>query len=139
MELSRHSYSSRQHILRGENILNRETFYTDPAEYRLANQGVAKTSFPPTQEALETLRGELTTFVCDGAYANGLARILEAFLGSIGRGSSAPAVWISGFYGSGKSHLASMVAALWTNLEFPDGATAEGLGQSFASRGGSSA
>ena len=49
------------------------------------------------------------------------------FLGSIDRGSSAPAVWISGFFGSGKSHLASMVAALWTNLEFPDGATAEGL------------
>ena len=108
-------------------MLNRETFHTDPAEYRLANQGVAKTSFPPTPEALETLRGELTTFVCDGAYANGLARILEAFLGSIGRGSSAPAVWISGFFGSGKSHLASMIAALWTNLEFSDGATAEGL------------
>ena len=108
-------------------MLNRETFHTDPAEYTLANQGVAKTSFPPTPEALETLRGELTTFVCDGAYANGLARILEAFLGSVGRGSSAPAVWISGFYGSGKSHLASMLGALWTNLEFPDGATAEGL------------
>lgn len=108
-------------------MLNRETFHTDPAEYRLANQGVAKISFPPTSEALETLRGELTTFVCDGAYANGLARILEAFLGSVGRGGSAPAVWISGFYGSGKSHLASMLAALWTNLEFSDGATAEGL------------
>ena len=108
-------------------MLNRETFHTDPAEYRLANQGVAKTSFPPTREALETLRGELTTFVCDGAYANGLERILEAFLGSVGHGNSAPAVWISGFYGSGKSHLASMLAALWTNLEFPDGATAEGL------------
>ena len=110
-------------------MLNRETFHTDPAEYRLANQGVAKISFPPPREALETLRGELTTFVCDGAYANGLARTLDAFLGSIGRGSSAPAVWISGFYGSGKSHLASMLAALWTNLEFPDGATAEGLAQ----------
>ena len=108
-------------------MLNRETFHTEPAEYRLANQGVAKTSFPPTPEALETLRGELTTFVCDGAYANGLARILEAFLGSVGHGNSASAVWISGFYGSGKSHLASMLAALWTNLEFPDGATAEGL------------
>src|SRR6185436_8136766 len=34
---------------------------------------------------------------------------------------------ISGFYGSGKSHLAGMLAALWTNIEFPDGATAEGL------------
>ena len=108
-------------------MLNRQTFHTDPAVYRLANQGVAKTSFPPTPEVMETLRGELTTFVCDGAYANGLGRILEAFLGSAGRGSSAPAVWISGFYGSGKSHLASMLAALWTNLEFPNGATAEGL------------
>ena len=108
-------------------MLNRETFHTDPSKYRLANQGVAKTSFPPTPEALETLRGELSTFVCDGAYANGLARILEAFLGSVSHGSSAPAVWISGFYGSGKSHLASMLAALWTNLQFPDGATAEGL------------
>jgi hypothetical protein len=60
-------------------------------------------------------------------YANGLARALEAFLGSVGKGGSAPAVWISGFYGSGKSHLASMVAALWTNLQFSNGATAEGL------------
>ena len=110
-------------------MLNRETFHTDPSEYNLANEGVAKTSFPPTPEALATLRGELTTFVCDGAYAKGLARILEAFLGSIGRGGDASAVWISGFYGSGKSHLASMLAALWTNLEFADGATAEGLVQ----------
>src|SRR6185295_12269142 len=92
-----------------------------------ANQGVAKISFPPSPEAVDTLRGELSTFVCDGAYANGLTRILEAFLGSATKGGTAPATWISGFNGSGKSHLASMLAALWTNLEFPDGATAEGL------------
>jgi hypothetical protein len=108
-------------------MLNRETFHTDPSAYQLANQGVAKISFPPAPEALDTLRSELSTFVCDGAYANGLARILEAFLGAIGKGGGAPAVWISGFYGSGKSHLASMLASLWTNLEFSDGATAEGL------------
>lgn len=108
-------------------MLNRDTFYTNPADYTLANQGVATISFPPTEEGLATLRGELSTFVCDGAYANGLARILEAFLGSVGKGGSAPAVWISGFYGSGKSHLAGMLAALWTNLTFQDGATAEGL------------
>ena len=108
-------------------MLNKDTFQTDPADYRLANQGVAKISFPPSAEALETLRGELSTFICDGAYANGLSRILEAFLGSVGKKGGAPAVWISGFYGSGKSHLASMLAALWTNLEFDDGATAEGL------------
>ena len=115
------------HSKRAAYMLNRETFLTDPTEYRLANQGVAKISFPPPPEAAETLRGELTTFVCDGAYANGVTRTLEAFLGSVAGGSNAPAVWISGFFGSGKSHLASMLAALWTNLEFPDGATAEGL------------
>ena len=108
-------------------MLNRDTFHTDPIQYQLANQGVAKISFPPTEEAMETLRSELSTFVCDGAYANGLARALEAFLGSVGKGGSAPAVWISGFYGSGKSHLANMLAALWTNLQFSNGATAEGL------------
>jgi hypothetical protein len=109
-------------------MLNRDTFQTDPTQYRLANQGVAKISYPPPAETLDTLHGELSTFVCDGAYANGLARILEAFLGSAGKkGINTPAVWISGFYGSGKSHLASMLAALWTNLRFPDGATAEGL------------
>jgi hypothetical protein len=108
-------------------MMNRDTFQTDPDNYRLANQGVAKISYPPAEEVLDTLRGELSTFVCDGAYASGLGRILEAFLASVGKGTNAPAVWISGFYGSGKSHLASMLAALWTNLKFPDGATAEGL------------
>ena len=108
-------------------VLNRELFYTDPTEYRLSNQGVAKISFPPSAEAIETLRGELKTFVCDGAYADGLARILSSYLGALSRGSNAPAVWISGFFGSGKSHLASMLAALWTSLTFDDGATAEGL------------
>lgn len=108
-------------------MLNRETFQTDPAVYRLPNQGVAKITFPPSLEALETLRGELSMFVCDGAYADGLKLILESFLPCIGKTGGAPGVWISGFYGSGKSHLANMLAALWTNLEFADGARAEGL------------
>jgi hypothetical protein len=108
-------------------MLNRDTFHTDPVKYQLANQGVSKISFPPTSEAMDTLRGELSMFVCDGAYASGLARILEGFLGALGTGADTPAVWISGFYGSGKSHLANMLASLWTNLEFSNGATAEGL------------
>ncbi len=108
-------------------MLNRDVFQTDPEQYRLANQGVAKISVPPAPDGMETLRSELSTFVCDGAYAHGLARILNAYLSAAGRGGSAPAVWISGFFGSGKSHLASMLAALWTNLTFEDGATAEGL------------
>ena len=107
-------------------MLNRDVFQTDPDTYRIANQGVAKTSYPPSPEAMAVLRGELQTFVCDGAYASGLMRILDAFLRSAGRGSGT-AVWISGFFGSGKSHLASMLAALWTDLEFADGARAQGL------------
>ena len=63
-------------------MLNRDVFQTPPEQYRLANQGVAKISFPPLRDGMETLRSELSTFVCDGAYAGGLARILNAFLGS---------------------------------------------------------
>ena len=34
---------------------------------------------------------------------------------------------MSGFYGSGKSHLVKMLRALWADTEFPDGATARGI------------
>ncbi len=108
------------------NLKNKDVFQSDPSTYRLVNQGVAKLEVPPPASKLETLKGELQTFVCDGQYAEGLAKILDAYLAGIGRGV-APAVWISGFYGSGKSHLASMLAALWLNVEFPDGARARGL------------
>jgi hypothetical protein len=108
-------------------MLNRDVFATDPAHYRIANQGVSRIIFPPrVGTAWETLRGELQTFVCDGEYAKGLVRILDAYLRNLGRGVQESA-WLSGFYGSGKSHLANMLCALWTDLEFPDGARASGL------------
>jgi hypothetical protein len=106
---------------------NRDVFYTDPSKYRIANQGVAKIVFPPANDlANETLRGELSTFVCSGEYARGLQTILDSFLRELGRGNQA-CVWISGFYGSGKSHLANMLCALWTDIAFKDGARATGL------------
>ena len=108
-------------------MLNKDVFATDPALYRIANQGVSRIIFPPSAgTASETLRGELQTFVCDGEYAKGLVRILEAYLRNLGRGIQESA-WISGFYGSGKSHLANMLCALWTDIEFSDGARASGL------------
>jgi hypothetical protein len=41
--------------------------------------------------------------------------------------SEQPGVWVSGFYGSGKSHLLKVLQYLWTDYEFPDGARARGL------------
>lgn len=107
--------------------LNREVLAHDPSFYRLADGGVAKVSFPTGEDQKAILREQLQTFVCEGAYAEGLRRILEAFNGAAGRKVDTPAAWISGFYGSGKSLLAAMLGALWTNLRFDDGATAEGL------------
>ena len=37
------------------------------------------------------------------------------------------AAWISGFYGSGKSHLAKVLRYLWINFAFPDGTTARSM------------
>jgi hypothetical protein len=108
-------------------MLNKGTLARDPADYRLADGGVAKVSFPPDAEQKAILREQLQTIVCEGAYGDGLRRMLEAFNGAAGRRGDVPAAWISGFYGSGKSLLAAMLGALWTNLPFDDGATAEGL------------
>jgi len=110
-------------------MLNRDILAHDPAEYRLADGGVAKVLFPPDAEQRAVLREQLQTFVCEGAYADGLRRMLEAFNAAAGRRADVPAAWISGFYGSGKSLLAAMLGALWTDLNFDDGATAEGLVQ----------
>jgi hypothetical protein len=108
-------------------LLNKDVLLRDPAQYRLADGGVAKVSFPPDDDQKAILREQLQTFVCEGAYAEALRRILDTFNSAAGRRSDMPAVWISGFYGSGKSLLASMLGALWTDLRFDDGASAEGL------------
>ncbi len=108
-------------------ILNKDVLARDPADYRLADGGVAKVSFPPDDDQRAILREQLQTFVCEGAYSEALRRILDTFNAVAGRRGDVPAVWISGFYGSGKSLLASMLGALWTDLHFEDGASAEGL------------
>ena len=107
---------------------NREVFLKDPLQNRLVNQGVAEVIDPRTDQEIRTLRNELETFVCEGQYARGLDRILSAYLTNLGR-EEQPAVWVSGFYGSGKSHLVKMLRFLWSDYEFPDGATARGIAQ----------
>lgn len=107
-------------------MLNRDIYEHDPKEFHLLNNGVAKVSDSHSTEELRTLRFELKTFICEGQFKDGLVRLLRSYLDNIGRPEQ-PAAWISGFFGSGKSHLVKMLRYLWVDYEFPDGATARGL------------
>ena len=105
---------------------NRDIFLRDPATAKLMNNGQARINDGMTLQEWATLREELSNFVCEGQYADGTLRILEAFLGRVG-GTDQSGAWVSGFYGSGKSHLLKMIGHLWMNTAFPDGATARSL------------
>ena len=103
-------------------ILNKDLFLYDPETRKIVNEGVANVNIT----TLDVIRYELETFVCDGQYEHGLQLIIESFLNNIGQAEQ-PAAWVSGFFGSGKSHLVKMLRALWVNTRFPDGATARGI------------
>jgi len=105
---------------------NRDIYQKDPTTLKLVNEGVASVNDEITSQALAVLRYELETFVCDGQYQKGLSHILETYLKNIDQAQQ-PAVWVSGFYGSGKSHLVKMLRALWVDSVFEDGATARGI------------
>ncbi|QDV91803.1 hypothetical protein RAS2_29090 [Phycisphaerae bacterium RAS2] len=106
---------------------NRDLFVRDPATSELINNGQARISEGRTDQERRVLRDELSHFVCEGKYADGVIRILESYLGNLDR-SQQPAAWVSGFYGSGKSHMLKMMHHLWSNTEFPeDGVTARTL------------
>ena len=106
---------------------NRDIYQRDPGKITLLNNGVAAMTDALTDEERRTLRFELEHFVCEGEYRRGLVRILDSYVSNQGRPEQ-PAAWISGFFGSGKSHLAKMLRFLWTDYTFPeDGASARGL------------
>ncbi|HEX6035432.1 MAG TPA: hypothetical protein VFY83_13385, partial [Anaerolineales bacterium] len=100
----------------------KEIFLKDPLGWKLVNEGVSSNN----TEDLATLKFELESFVCDGEYLNGMRRILQGYIDSFGSPEQ-KAAWISGFYGSGKSHLAKVLRYLWTNFTFPGGSTARSL------------
>ncbi|WP_423679680.1 BREX system P-loop protein BrxC [Undibacterium sp. WLHG33] len=108
-------------------MLNRDIFQNDPVESFLANNGVAKVTDEKTKEALSTLEYELKTFVCDGKYQQGIELILSNYLTSLKTNNEQKGVWISGFFGSGKSHLAKMLSSLWVNQALSNGQTARGV------------
>ncbi len=105
---------------------NRAIYLKDPLQTTLLNDGVARVHDDLTEKTLETLRYELDTFVCEGEYRDGLERILGSFLSNLDKPKQ-PAAWVSGFFGSGKSHLVKMLRYLWTDHEFADGAKARGI------------
>ena len=108
-------------------IRNKELFQRDPTQTKLLNDGVAAVKDASTPQELETLRYELSHFVCEGQYKEGIIRILESYIANI-TSASQPAVWISGFFGSGKSTLEKIARHLWVDTKFPDtGETARGL------------
>ncbi len=108
---------------------NKEIFQRDPSTTRLLNDGVAAVTESATTKEIETLRYELEHFVCEGQYKGGFIRILESYLGNADS-TVQPAAWVSGFFGSGKSHLLKMLRHLWVDTQFEsDGATARGLTQ----------
>ncbi len=106
---------------------NRDVYFRDPLTAELLNNGVSKVAeIEGDTQQVKTLRFELETFVCDGEYARGLERILKAYLDGLNR-EEQKAVWVSGFFGSGKSHLVKMLRYLWDDYHFSDGATARSL------------
>jgi len=103
-------------------VKTKEIFLKDPLAWKLVNDGVSSNN----SEDLDTLRYELESFVCDGEYLSGMRRILQSYRDSF-NSPQQKAAWISGFYGSGKSHLAKVLRYLWINFIFPDGTTARSI------------
>jgi hypothetical protein len=102
---------------------NNEIFILHPEDNNLLNNGYVEINGSRDENDLKIARHELKTFVCEGEYQKGIYRILQTYLGNFEQPKQ-PAVWVSGFYGSGKSHLVKMLGYLWEDFAFPDGTTA---------------
>jgi hypothetical protein len=102
---------------------NKELFTLNPDENNLINDGVVEISTTKDFQGLRIIRHELKTFVCEGEYQRGLFRMLDTYLKHFDQPKQ-PAVWVSGFFGSGKSHLIKMLGYLWEDYQFPNGDTA---------------
>ena len=103
-----------------------EVFDRDPRVSRLVNNGQARITDHVDENATAELRAELETFVCEGQFAHAIELILDRYLGNLGH-TKQDSTWVSGFFGSGKSHLLKMLTHLWVNTVFEDGVRARDL------------
>lgn len=106
--------------------INKELFTLNPQDVNLKNEGVAKIRTINEEDDYSLVEYELKTFVCEGEYHDGLKKILEFYLQHY-NSTEQPGFWVSGFYGSGKSHLVKMASYLWDDFKFPNGKTARGI------------
>jgi len=94
---------------------NKDFFTLNPEEVNLKNEGVAKIRAINEKEDLSIVEYELKTFVCEGEYLEGLKKMLQTYLTYLQDSKTdIPAFWVSGFYGSGKSHLVKMASVMST-------------------------
>jgi hypothetical protein len=107
---------------------NKELFTLNPDDNNLINDGVVEINTARDDQGLKIIRHELKTFVCEGEYQRGLFRILDTYLKNIDQPKQ-PAVWVSGFFGSGKSHLVKILGYLWEDFQFPNKETARSIKQ----------
>ena len=70
-------------------MTNRDIYQKDPATRKLVNEGVANVNDDTSGQALNVLRYELETFVCDGQYEKGMSHILETYLKKYRPGTTA--------------------------------------------------
>jgi len=102
---------------------NKELFTLNPDENNLINDGVVEINTAKDDQGLKIIRHEIKTFVCEGEYQRGIYRILDTYLKHIDQPKQ-PAAWVSGFFGSGKSHLVKILGYLWEDFKFSNGDTA---------------
>jgi len=107
---------------------NKELFTLNPDENNLINDGVVEINTAKDEKGLQIIYHELKTFVCEGEYQRGLQRILQTYLKYLDQPKQ-PSVWVSGFFGSGKSHLIKILGYLWEDFKFPNGETARSIKQ----------
>jgi hypothetical protein len=105
---------------------NRTLFLKDPTTFTIPNDGVTEVFDPETPRQWDVLRYEIESFGCSGEYKEGMQRVVSTYLGHLDKPKQ-PAAWVSGFYGSGKSHFVRVLQYLWRDVSFPDGAQARSL------------
>jgi hypothetical protein len=105
----------------------KELFSVNPENINLKNEGVCRLrSDNQSENDLSIAQNELKTFACVGEYHDGLRKIMEVYLQHFDEPKQ-HSFWVSGSWGSGKSHLVKMAGYLWTDFEFPDGTRARSI------------